>query len=384
MKIVLKLCLILDTCRTKKSVLPGLITLAVESLTSWIKGKQQRRIHQTVDTMRKTESEVENSLSQYQDDFLMFGKYSVKSLKTVIDILNSLHDRQTELEKLVTTRLFTEVKHAGDALDYSVELQLFLELAKEEHVSKYKEVDKAGRELLDAIAILSQRRLPRSLFPDQRLKGILAEVDKMVKKNYPDYELAANHISRYRDMKLVTFSVDRVTHSLIMTFPVFIKDFKQPPLSLFEIETVLVPIPDKNRQADSYSQVRIQKSYVAAGMDYYIQIRMTEMLMCKSIGYIYYCEELFVVIHKSKHSCASAIFYELGPQQVIKNCKFDYMYNATIPLVILDGGRDVLLANFHGPRSLKCTSINGGLTKPAPEHTYAVVNREFLCDCQLD
>ena len=36
------------------SVLPGLITLAVESLTSWIKGKQQRRINQAVDTMRKT------------------------------------------------------------------------------------------------------------------------------------------------------------------------------------------------------------------------------------------------------------------------------------------------------------------------------------------
>ena len=366
------------------SVLPGLITLAVESLTSWIKGKQQNRINQTVDKMRKTESEVKNTLSQYQDDFLMFGKYSIESLKKVINTLNALHDRQTELEKLVTTKVFTEAKHAGDTLDYSVELQLFLELAQEEHVTKYKEVYKAGRELLDAIAILSQRRLPRSLFPDQRLKDILAQVDKMVKMSYPDYELAASHISHYRDMELVTFSVDRVTHSLIVIFPVFIKDFKQPPLSLFEIETVPVPIPDKNRQADSYSQVRIHKDYIAAGMDYYIQIRMTEMLMCKSIGYIYYCEELFVVKHKSKHSCASAIFYELGPPQVIKNCWFDYMYNETVPPVILDGGKDILLANFQGPRSLKCTSINGRLAKLAPEHTYAVVDREFLCNCQLD
>ena len=162
-------------------MLPGLITLAVESLTSWIKGKQQNRINQAVDKMRKTESEVKSTLSQYQDDFLMFGKYSIESLKKVINTLNSLHDRQTELEKLVTTKVFTEAKHAGDALDYSVELQLFLELAQEEHVTKYKEVYKAGRELLDAIAILSQRRLPRSLFPDQRLKDILAQVDKMVK-----------------------------------------------------------------------------------------------------------------------------------------------------------------------------------------------------------
>ena len=311
------------------SVLPGLITLAVESLTSWIKGKQQNRINQAVDKMRKTESEVKNTLSQYQDNFLMYGKYSTESLKKVINTLNALHDRQTELEKLVTTKVFTEAKHAGDALDYSVELQLFIELAQEEHVTKYKEVYKAGRELLDAIAILSQRRLPRSLFPDQRLKDILAQVDKMVKMSYPDYELAASHISHYRDMELVTVSVDRFTHSLVVTFPVFIKDFKQPPLSLFEIETVPVPIPDKNRQADSYSQVRIQKDYIAAGMDYYIQIRMTEMLMCKSIGYIYYCDELFVVKHKSKYTCASAIFYELGPPQVIKNCRFYYVYNET-------------------------------------------------------
>ena len=44
----------------------------------------------------------------------------------------------------------------------------------------------------------------------------------------------------------------------------------------------------------------------------------------------------------------------------------------------------MLLGNFHGPRSLKCDTKEGGLAKSALEHTYAVVNREFLCDCQLD
>ena len=99
---------------------------------------------------------------------------------------------------------------------------------------------------------------------------------------------------------------------------------------------------------------------------------------------MYYCEELFVIKHKSRHSCVSDIFYNLGPATITKNCKFDYYYNTTVPPVILDGGRDVLVANFPGPRSLKCSSVNGCLAKPAPEHTYEVVNREFLCDCQLD
>ena len=200
----------------------------------------------------------------------------------------------------------------------------------------------------------------------------------MVRRNYPDYVLATTHISHYRDKKMVTFAVDQQTHSLIGTFPALIKNYKQPPLSLYEVETVPVPILDKNVKANSYSQVRIEKSYIAAGTDYYIQ------LMCKSIRHTYYCEELFVIKHKSRHSCVSAIFYNLGPAIITKNCKFDYYYNTTVPLVILDGGRDLLLATFHGPRSLKCSSVNGGLAKPVLEHSYAVVNREFLCDCQLD
>ena len=185
-------------------------------------------------------------------------------------------------------------------------------------------------------------------------------------------------------MKLVTFSIDRETHSLIISFPVFVKDFRQPPLKLYEVDTVAVPIPDRNRKTNSYTKVRINKPYLAAGDDYYIQLKMTELVMCKSIRYTYYCEELFVVKHKSRHSYASAIFYDLGPEEVVHKCQFDYIYNTTMPPTVLDSGRSLLLANFHGPHSLKCNSKNGSLPKPASEHVYAVVDRSFLCDCQLD
>ena len=84
----------------------------------------------------------------------------------------------------------------------------------------------------------------------------------MVKKQCPDYELAATHISHYCDMNMVTFAVDQKTHSLIVIFPVFIKANKQPPLAVFEIESVPMPIKDKNKQADSYSQVVIEKPYI--------------------------------------------------------------------------------------------------------------------------
>ena len=169
----------------------------------------------------------------------------------------------------------------------------------------------------------------------------------MVKKQYPDYELAATHISHYHDMKMVTFAVDQQTHSLIVVFPAFIKDYKQPPFSLFEIESVPVPIKDRNKLVDSYSQVVIEKPYIAAGKDYYIQLCMTELAMCKNIHYIYtIVKSFFMVKHKSKYLCMSAIFYNLGPSVVTKNCKFHYMYNTTVPPVILDGGKEVYWQTF--------------------------------------
>ena len=40
---------------------------------------------------------------------------------------------------------------------------------------------------------------------------------------------------------------------------------------------------------------------------------------CKKIGYEYYCKELFVVRHKSKYSCKSAIYFDLDKEIKIVN-----------------------------------------------------------------
>ena len=83
---------------------------------------------------------------------------------------------------------------------------------------------------------MSQGRLPQEFFSDEQLLGILKQVEKMIKKDQQYYTLATEHISHYRDMKLVTFAVDQLTHSLIVAFPVFVQDYRRPPLSLYEIE----------------------------------------------------------------------------------------------------------------------------------------------------
>ncbi len=182
---------------------------------------------------------------------------------------------------------------------------------------------------------------------------------------------------------MVTFAVDQITHSLVVSFPIFVKDIEVDPLSIYEIETVHVPIKDLNKKAQSYSRVRLNKPYIAVGPNAYIQLRLTELSMCKKIQYIYYCEELFVLKHKSGQTCEAALFYDLGRKAVNTACQFEYFFNITVPPTVLDGGQQLLLANFEGPKQLDCLSSQGEVPRELPSYSYVVVDRSFLCDCNI-
>ena len=73
-------------------------------------------------------------------------------------------------------------------------------------------------------------------------------------RDHLGYKLAFDHENTYYDMPLVTFSLDE-NFNIVVTFPIFIVPFNHKPLSLYEIETIPVPITDVNPQAQSYSEV---------------------------------------------------------------------------------------------------------------------------------
>ena len=120
-------------------------------------------------------------------------------------------------------------------------------------------------------------------------------------------------------MKLVTFGIDE-ERNLIIQFPVFIQPYTQIRLVMYQIETFPIPILDRNEQAQSYTQLNIDKLYTALNPGTYITLHTQELDTCKRIGHEYYCKELFVVKSKSRYSCASAIFFNLGPDIIKENC----------------------------------------------------------------
>ena len=111
---------------------------------------------------------------------------------------------------------------------------------------------------------------------------------------------------------------------------------------------------------------------------------MEELRMCKRIGYEYYCEELFVVKSKSKYSCASALYFQLDRQTIKDNCVFDYYYNKTdVKPTILDGGYEIVLANWPSFKRIVCSTHNN-IPIEIPSHPYVLLNRTVLCNCIIE
>ena len=184
-------------------------------------------------------------------------------------------------------------------------------------------------------------------------------------------------------MKLVTFRIDKKSN-LIIQFPVFIQPYTQQPLILYQLETIPVPIVDKNTKANSYTELRIKKPYIALNTETYINIWHQELATCKKIGYKFYCKELFVVRHKSIHSCESAIFCNLDTDIIKWNCDFIFYYNKSdITPTVLDGGNEIILANWPNDNHIICT-INNDIPIKIPSHLYVLANRSVLCNCGIE
>ena len=88
------------------------------------------------------------------------------------------------------------------------------------------------------------------------------------------------------------------------------------------MEKVPVPIVDENKQVQMYTYLKVNKPYIALNSETYISLRMQELNTYKKIGYEFYCEELFVVKHKTKCNCESAIYFDLNADIIKENCDF--------------------------------------------------------------
>ena len=280
---------------------------------------------------------------------IMYGVYNSDTLKDLIDTVHRMQNFTTWNKKMFAERLhdWMELYSQDECVrNYARNSILFLTPVREKYVRMYERFHEELKLYSRATRILSKGYLPISLLPPSKLEKILSEVRIAIAKSNKDYDLVLTRLYLYYDMKLVTFGIDN-QRNLIVQFPVFVQPYTQKRLVMYQIETVPVPILDKNEQAHSYTELKMDKPYIALNEETYITLHAQELKMCKRKGYEYYCEELFVIKSKTRYSCASAIYFNLESDMIKANCEFQYCYNKTIiKPTVLDGGFQIILANW--------------------------------------
>ena len=235
------------------------------------------------------------------------------TLKDLIDTVHRMQNFMIWNEKTFAPRLhdWRELYLKDEGMrNYAINSILFLTTVREKYVRMFERFLEELKLYSRAIRILSKGYLPISLLPPSKLEKILSEVRITIAKSNKDYDLVLTRLYLYYDMKLVTFRIDN-QRNLIVQFPVFVQPYTQKRLVMYQIETVPVPILHKNEQAHSYTELKMDKPYIALNEETYITLCAQELKMCKRIGYEYYCEELFVIKSKTRYSCASAIYFNL-------------------------------------------------------------------------
>ena len=95
-------------------------------------------------------------------------------------------------------------------------------------------------------------------------------------------------------------------------------------------------------------------------------------------------KNFFVVKHKTSYSCDSAIYFNLDTDIIKENCDFKFYYNKTdIISTVLDGGDEIILANWPNDKHIICNT-NNDIPVKIPRHLYVLVNRSVLCNCSIE
>ena len=379
------------------AILGGLFTIASETVSFILQKKRQEAVDRANREMIEKLAEFsKNKIHQLGESQVMYGQYSLDGLEAAKDMLEA-QDKTIEMiirdieDKDKWDEWNRGIPSGGKTNTilartwYRQKYKTLLEVARDRNIYVMNHLMREFDKILIGMTTLSKGRIPQQMIDHTQIKDMVTTVEEMLKNKFPAYRVALDSVNQYYDMKLATVMADPKERTLLITFPIFIRPYSLPPMSLYEIETVPVPIEDLNMELNSYTRAKMEKPYIAANEQYYIQLRIPELRMCKIIDHKYFCEEIFLMKHKTKHSCESALLYELPRSLIKQNCDFEYYLNTTVTPAVLDGGDTIVLANFGSRKKLNCEHHHGlDIPLALSHHEYQIVDRSILCACQIE
>ena len=186
-----------------------------------------------------------------------------------------------------------------------------LQTLLQRNLDNYDNLESKAKILFNALDSLSTGRLNHHVILASDLTTYSKYVEEVFEESYPGYEFTMNQVNHYYDMNKVTYDSILYVH-----IPIFLKLKDQPTLDLFKVQSSPIPYdPADLKPSESgewigaYTEVEIEKEYLAMGDEIYLAFDKKELDACKTIGGVYYCQSILLMKHISEHTCESAIYH---------------------------------------------------------------------------
>ena len=86
--------------------------MAVEELGAYLQRKRNKALTVALQEMENKIGVTLNEMHQLEKDFLLYGEFDINSTKSIMELLDSLHNRTSTLENIL------EMKRQNGTLDF--------------------------------------------------------------------------------------------------------------------------------------------------------------------------------------------------------------------------------------------------------------------------
>ena len=206
--------------------------------------------------------------------------------------------------QVIIDKFIWKVSESANAIRFLAFILGSISANMERNLSKYQQLLADLDHLMDGLDTLSSVLLSHTIIPPGKLAELLGHVKMELIEHFKEYELAMTEIHQYYDLPLESYS--HTNGMLILYIPIYIKHYQQQTLELFSLQIVPVPYHANRKSSDdnyAYTWLKPDHDMLAMSSSTYLALDSKQLQNCRKFNTTYYCENLFLVTHRSEHTC---------------------------------------------------------------------------------
>ena len=327
---------------------------------------------------------------------LNFGDFFHAHTHSLNKYVQQMDSSEEETQSYVTTAgamslMFTDTR-IRNLFNYTNHMLSFLNYRRES-VSYLEKMTMSLHTLVYGLEQLAAGKLSHTLLPPNVLHKYLEKALGEVRIHHPQFVPLYTELHHYYESDMNSYTNDE-TH-IYLQIPVFFTARNQPPLDLYRLHMVPVPLDwDTYAGRESkYTSIALEYPYLATNGEEYMDITDATLDSCEVYHMDYLCENIHLTTDIKELTCAISIYMDTietsrwSPAElntlIQSRCNITYhkvLYPSPTTLQTQD---EILLANFRTHNwQLLCDEISD---RPIPFQgaLYTVITLDDLCTCAI-